>query len=122
MKPSWVKLPALYDIIFFFAILIEAVILFIASLKDFSWGNYLFSFAYVELKIYWISIIGIILHSISYLKSSNNSKVTWGNLLGIMAHILFIFDPYYFFIELILIWISIRMLLKYSDQNSSQAN
>ncbi|WP_057768520.1 hypothetical protein [Lactobacillus selangorensis] len=114
MKISLVKLPALYNTIFFLVSIVEIVLIaiFLGGSNNLSWATLVLIYSNIEAKVFWLGIIAIILHVISYLDAMNQPWVLTADLIGIAAHILLIFVPSFFYISLILIWLSIFLTLR----------
>ncbi|WP_125712959.1 hypothetical protein [Agrilactobacillus yilanensis] len=121
MHLSIKKLPALFDLVFLFITFLEIIALFFlcVSSQDMTLQNFFTLYGTVAGKIFWIFLVGILLHIISYVKSLDNNWLLFANICGIFAYLTFWILPNYFPIAVILLWLSIYNLMSHAKPNSS---
>lgn len=109
MKISLRKLPFLYDLIFLAVTLIQSIIILIVNPHL---NNFMLIYSDSMAKVWWLSIIAIILHIISYLTSLDRNMALFANLVAMLAYIIFILLPGYLIWALVLLIIGLLISFK----------
>lgn len=118
MRFSWRKAPALYGLVFLFAFAVEAVMIFLINMSVFSWQEFIATYWALAAKTFFIGIIGGLLHILSYLISLPYPWVLAGNLVGLAGYIVMFILPNLFWLGLILLVISIRLIMHNSPHHT----
>ncbi|KRL61462.1 hypothetical protein [Latilactobacillus fuchuensis] len=104
MKISIRKLPFLYDLIFLAVTVIQSIIILVVNPHL---TNFMTIYSDSMGKVWWLSLIAIVLHVVSYLTSLSRNTALFANLVAIIAYIIFILLPGYFIGALILLLIGL---------------
>ncbi|MCI1987335.1 MAG: hypothetical protein LKJ69_12385 [Lactobacillus sp.] len=95
MKLSFIKLPALYGVVYaLFTVVVLIVATVYAVSKGFSTGLVGETLLAWESHWWWLSIFGGLLHLLSYIKS-HSKRLMWSNWIGMCLYIGYVLIPNY---------------------------
>ncbi|MCI2171762.1 hypothetical protein [Schleiferilactobacillus perolens] len=97
----------------------ESVLIFVVNIGFFNWQIFVATYWTLASKTYFIGVVGGLLHVWSYLISLRYPGVLVGNLCGIVGYILLFILPNLFWIGLIFLIISIRLVMHNSPRFAS---
>lgn len=122
MHLSIKKLPALFDIVFLFITFLEIIALFFVCItsQSLTLGDFTMVYGTIAGKIFWIFLIGIALHIVSYIKALDNNWLLFANICGIFAYLIYWILPSYFPVAVILQWLAIYNLMSHAKPGTPQ--
>lgn len=122
MHLSIKKLPALFDLVFLLMTFLEIIALFFLCLtsQNLAFRDFFTIYGTIAGKVFWIFLIGILLHVISYIKALDNNWLLFANICGIFAYLIFWILPQYFPVAVLLQWLSIYTLMSHAKPKSSR--
>ncbi|MFD1484209.1 hypothetical protein ACFQ5J_03065 [Lacticaseibacillus baoqingensis] len=110
MKLSFIKLPALFGVVYAaFTVVVLIVATIYAVAKGFSLSLVGETLMAWEAHWWWLSIIGGLLHLLSYIKS-RTKRLMWCNWLGMCLYIGYVLIPNYSLILVVVHFIVIYLI------------
>lgn len=117
MKPSILKLPALFGFFYvIFAILTVIAASMTAVTQGFSLIRVAANLFSWESRWWWLSIVGVLLHVLSYMHSLRHPRLMVANGLGVCVYIAYALIPNYSVIIILVHIVVIALLMQYHPQ------
>ncbi|MFD1440604.1 hypothetical protein [Lacticaseibacillus hegangensis] len=114
MKPSVIKLIGLYSLLYAgFSILVLLWAGLVAMRSGFSFPAVGRLMMLWEPRWWWLSVIGVILHVLAYLKALRRPRLMLGNLLCIWAFVAYVLVPNYSLYLVVLQLIGVFVIMTY---------
>ncbi|KRK73413.1 hypothetical protein [Lacticaseibacillus nasuensis] len=117
MKLSWIKLPALYGVLYWcFAAVMLAGAGAMAVAQGFSVGAVAKLLLAWQNQWWWLALVGLLLHVLAYAKSLRSVKLMVTNTIGTCAFVAYILIPNFMPIILVVHAVVLAVLIRHRSR------